>query len=146
MFHGQDLNIKCDKIYIGELVVKIHIALLVQEGMKDNLQKLVNDHKAFLSENYIVSTKGTAEYLHENTEITVTEMVNSGQEGGDIIIANMLLEGDIDVTIFLLNPIRYFPHCQDAYALMRVCNFKNIPLAMNMKTADVMLSSISRES
>ncbi len=146
MFHGQDLNIKCDKIYIGELAVKIHIALVVQEGMKDNLQKLVNDHKAFLSENYIVSTKGTAEYLHENTEIAVTEIVNSGQEGGDIIIANMLLEGDIDVAIFLLNPIRYFPHCQDAYALMRVCNFKNIPLAMNMMTADVMLSSISRES
>jgi len=146
MFHGQDLNIKCDKIYIGELAVKIHIALVVQEGMKDNLQKLVNDHKEFLSENYIVSTKGTAEYLHEKTEIVVTEIVNSGQEGGDIIIANMLLEGDIDVAIFLLNPIRYFPHCQDAYALMRVCNFKNIPLAMNMRTADVILSSISRES
>ena len=146
MFYGQDLNIKCDKIYIGELAVKIHIALVVQEGMKDNLQKLVNDHKAFLSENYIVSTKGTAEYLHEKTEIVVTEIVNSGQEGGDIIIANMLLEGDIDVAIFLLNPIRYFPHCQDAYALMRVCNFKNIPLAMNMRTADVILSSISRGS
>ena len=146
MFYGQDLNIKCDQRYIGELTVKIHIALVVQEGMKDNLQKLVNDHKAFLSENYIVSTKGTAEYLHENTEIAVTEIVNSGQEGGDISVANMLLEGDIDVAIFLLNPIRYFPHCQDAYALMRVCNFKNIPLAMNMRTADVMLSSISRES
>ncbi len=124
----------------------INIALVVQEGMKDNLQKLVIDHKPFLSDNYIVSTKGTAEYLHENTEIAVTEIVNSGQEGGDISVANMLLEGDIDVAIFLLNPIRYFPHCQDAYALMRVCNFKNIPLAMNMKTADLVLSDISRES
>ena len=126
--------------------MKIHIALLVQEGMKDHLQKLVNDHKTVLSNNYIVSTKGTADYLHENTEIAVTEIVNSGQEGGDISIANMLLEGDIDVAIFLLNPIRYFPHCQDAYALMRVCNFKNIPLAMNMKTADLILSDILRES
>jgi len=126
--------------------VKIHIALLVQEGMKDHLQKLVNDHKTVLSNNYIVSTKGTADYLHEKTEIAVTEIVNSGEEGGDISIANMLLEGDIDVAIFLLNPVRYFPHCQDAYALMRVCNFKNIPLAMNMKTADLILSDISRES
>ena len=126
--------------------MKIHIALVVQEGMKDNLQKLVNDHKTFLSDNYIVSTKGTAEYLHEKTEVVVNKVVNSGQEGGDISIANMLLQGDIDVAIFLLNPIRYFPHCQDAYALMRVCNFKNIPLAMNMKTADLILSDISRES
>lgn len=128
------------------MAVKIHIALVVQEGMKDNLQKLVNDHKTFLSDNYIVSTKGTAEYLHEKTEVVVNKVVNSGQEGGDISIANMLLQGDIDVAIFLLNPIRYFPHCQDAYALMRVCNFKNIPLAMNMKTADLILSDISRES
>jgi len=128
------------------MAMKVHIALVVQEGMKDNLQKLVNDHTTFFSDNYIVSTRGTAEYLHEKTEITVTEIVNSGKEGGDINIANMLLKGNIDVVIFLLNPIRYFPHCQDAYALMRVCNFKNIPLAMNMKTADLILSSIARES
>ena len=126
--------------------MKIQIALAVQEGMKDHLQKLVNDHKTVLSNNCIISTKGTAEYLHENTEIAVTNIVNSGEEGGDISIANMLLEGDIDVAIFLLNPIRYFPHCQDAYALMRVCNFKNIPLAMNMRTADLILSDISHES
>ncbi len=146
MLYGQDLNIKCDQIGIGEMAVKIHIALLVQEGMKDHLQKLVNDHKTFLSNNYIISTEGTAEYIRKRTEITVTEVVNSGQEGGDISIANMLLGGDIDIAIFLLNPVRYFPHCQDAYALMRVCNFKNIPLAMNMKTADLILSDISRES
>ncbi len=146
MLCGQDLNIKCDQIYIGEVAVKINIALVVQEGMKDNLQKLVNDHKAFLSDNCIISTKGTAEYLHKKTEITVTKAVSSGQEGGDINIANMVLEGDIDIAIFLLNPIRYFPHCQDAYALMRVCNFKDIPLAMNMRTAYMILSSISRES
>ena len=142
MLYGQDLNIKCDQIYIGELAVKINIALVVQEGMKDNLQKLVNDHKTFLSDNYIVSTKGTAEYLHEKTEITVTEIVNSGQEGGDINIANMVLQGDIDVAIFLLNPIRYFPHSQDAYSLIRMCNFKNIPLATNMSMADIVLSNI----
>ncbi len=122
--------------------MKIHIALVVQEGMKDNLQKLVNDHKTFLSDNYVISTKGTAEYLHEKTEITVNKVVNSGQEGGDLNIANMVLEGEIDVAIFLLNPIRYFPHSQDAYSLMRMCNFKDIPIATNMRTADIVLSNI----
>jgi len=141
VFYEQDLNIKCDQIYIGEMAVK-HIALVVQEGMKDNLQKLVNDHKTFLSDNYIISTKGTAEYINEKTEITVTEVVNSGQEGGDLNIANMVLEGNIDVAIFLLNSIRYFPHSQDAYSLIRMCNFKDIPLATNMKTAEMILSNI----
>ena len=146
MFCEQDLNIKCDNICGGEYAMKVHIALVVQEGMKDNLQKLVNDHKAFLLDNYIISTRGTAEYIHEKTEITVDKVVSSGQEGGDINIANMVLEGEIDVARFLLNPIRYFPHCQDAYSLMRVCNFKNIPLALDVTTADIILSSISREN
>jgi len=129
-------------MYVGELAVKIHIALVVQEGMKDNLQKLVKDHKTFLSDNCIISTKGTAEYLHEKTEIKVTKVVSSGQEGGDINIADRVLEGDIDVVIFLLNPIWHFPHSQDAYALLRMCNFKDVPLATNMGTADMILSSI----
>ncbi len=124
------------------MAVTINIALVVQEGMKDNLQKLVNDHKTFLSDNYIVSTKGTAEYLHEKTEIVVTDIVNFGREGGDINIADMILEGDIDVAIFLLNPVWHFPHSQDAYALLRMCNFEDIPLATNMRTADMILSNI----
>lgn len=58
----------------------------------------------------------------------------------------MVLEGDIDVVIFILNPMQFFPHFHDAYALVRVCNFKDIPLATNIRTADILLSSISHGS
>lgn len=124
--------------------MKLHIALVVQEGMKGHLHKLVDDHKTFLSENYIISTKGTAEYLYSMTEFPVNDIVHSGQDGGDIKIANKILDGDIDVLIFLLNTQEIFPHSNDVLSLIRMCNLKNIPLATNVKTADIILSSISR--
>jgi methylglyoxal synthase len=122
--------------------MKLNIALVVQEGMKRHLHKLVTDHKTVFSENYIISTHGTAEYLHEMTDLLVNEVVHSGHEGGDIKIANKIIEGDIDVLIFLLNTQQSFPHSNDVLSLIRICNFKNILLATNVKTADVVLSSI----
>lgn len=124
--------------------MKLHIALVVQEGMKGHLHKLVNDYKTFLSKSYIVSTKGTAKYLYNMTELSVNDIVYSGQDGGDIKIANKILDGDIDVLIFLLNTHQIFPHSNDVLSLIRICNYKDIPLATNVKTADLILSSISR--
>lgn len=123
--------------------MKLNIALVVQEGMKRHLHKLVIDHKTVFSDNYLISTSGTARYLHEMTDLLVNEVVHSGQEGGDIKIANKIIEGDIDVLIFLLNTQQSFPHNNDVLSLIRMCNFKNILLATNVKTADVVLSSIS---
>jgi methylglyoxal synthase len=124
--------------------MKLNIALVVQEGMKRHLHKLVIDHKTMFSDNCIISTSGTAKYLHEMTDLLVNEVVHSGHEGGDIKIANKIIEGDIDVLIFLLNTQQSFPHNNDVLSLIRMCNFKNILLATNVKTADVVLSSISR--
>jgi methylglyoxal synthase len=121
----------------------LNIALVVQEGMKRHLHKLVVDHKTVFLDNYIISTSGTAKYLHEMTDLLVNEVVHSGQEGGDIKIANKIIEGDIDVLIFLLNTQQSFPHNNDVLSLIRMCNYKDIPFATNIKTADVILSSIS---
>lgn len=118
------------------------IALVAQDGMKENILELVEEHKPFFLNNYIVSTFGTAEYLHKNMKIIANDVVNSGKDGGDISIANMVLENNIDIVIFLLNPMKHFPHYKDAYALMWICNIKNIPLATNVKTADLLLSSL----
>lgn len=118
------------------------IALVAQDGMKENILELVEEHKPFFLNNYIVSTFGTAEYLHKNMKIIANDVVNSGKDGGDISIANMVLEDNIDIVIFLLNPMKHFPHYKDAYALMWMCNIKNVPLATNVETADLLLSSL----
>lgn len=60
------------------------IALVAQEGMKNKnqLKKLIEDHKTFILNNFIVSTEGTAEYFRNNMKIIANDVVYSGKEGG----------------------------------------------------------------
>jgi len=122
---------------------KIHIALVVQDGMKDHLIPIATTHKDVLSSNYIISTKGTSEYLSKMAGLVVNERVASGKDGGDIKIANMVIDGAVDVLIFLLNPETVFPHGIAASALVRECDRKNIPIATNVITANIILKSLS---
>ena len=124
-------------------IMKSHIAIVVQEGMKDNLYKLVNTHKSFLSENHVIATLGTAEYLFKTIEFKVTDIVHSGERGGDIKIANKIVDDELDALIFLLNPLKNFPHEGDIQSLIRVCNVTNTPCALNIITADMVLYCLS---
>lgn len=122
---------------------KLHIALVVQDGMKDHLISIATKHKNVLDENYIISTNGTSKYLEKMAGIAVNERVPSGRDGGDIKIANMVIDGAVDVLIFLLNPETVFPHGIAASALVRECDRKNIPIATNVITANIILKSLS---
>ena len=119
---------------------QIKIAIVVQDGMKDHLIGIINNHKEVLLSNYVISTRGTAEYIAKMTGLVVDEKVPSGKDGGDVKIANMVVDGVIGLLIFLLNPMKSFPHEVASSALVRECNVANIPFAVNAATADRLLS------
>ena len=121
---------------------RIRIALVVQNGMKDHLIDIVNAHKKTLLANYVISTSGTAEYLRNRTGLSVDETCPSGKDGGDIKIANMVVDGDVDILIFLLDPMTVFSHSVAAEALVRECNVVNVPMATNAATANIILKHL----
>jgi len=118
------------------------IAIVVQDGMKDHLIRMLMRHKKMMFDNHVVSTKGTAEYMLKMLDLEVDEKVPSGKDGGDTKIANMVVDGKIDVLIFLLNPMETFSHSSAVDALIRECVVSDVPIALNAATADIVLSSI----
>ncbi|HJH31695.1 MAG TPA: methylglyoxal synthase [Methanosarcinaceae archaeon] len=116
------------------------IAIIAQDGMKVDIRTFALSHKTLLLNHTIISTEGTAKCI-KNIGIDVTA-VASGQEGGDVNIADMVLRDEIDAVIFLLNPTKHFSHECDSHALIRVCNLKNVIFAGNLQTADAILKSI----
>lgn len=67
--------------------------------------------------------------------------MNSGPMGGDAQIASMVVEGKIDLCIFLIDDLSANPHEADIQMLLRQCRIHNIPVACNRHSADLMITS-----
>ena len=69
--------------------------------------------------------------------------MKSGTLGGDQQIGSMIADGELDLVIFLRDPLTSQPHEPDVSALMRLCDVRNIPLATNKTSAAIMLKALS---
>ena len=68
--------------------------------------------------------------------------MKSGPLGGDQQIGAMLANGELDLIIFLRDPLTAQPHEPDVSALLRLCDVQKIPLATNASSATIMLESL----
>ena len=75
------------------------------------------------------------------TGLKINRML-SGPLGGDQQIGSMIAENQLDLVIFLRDPLTAQPHEPDVSALLRLCDVVNIPLATNISSAEIMLKAL----
>ena len=110
------------------------IAMIAHDRKKDDLVRFAQRHQATLREHKIVATGHTGAQLREKVGLDV-EVMLSGPHGGDAQIAARVATNEIDVVIFLVDPLYAHPHEPDIQMLLRLCNVHDIPLATNVATA-----------
>ena len=117
---------------------QLTLALIAHDGKKEEMVKLVREHRDQLAQLSLVATRSTGQLVREGTGLPIT-LVNSGPMGGDQQIGGMVASGTVKAVIFLRDPLMAQPHEPDIAALMRVCDVHNVPLATNMATAEAVL-------
>jgi methylglyoxal synthase len=121
------------------------IAIIAHDSRKSDMIGWVKHNVELLQKNKIVCT-GTTGTLVEKTireSIEDFEVIKkkSGPMGGDAQIAAMVVEGDIDLCVFLIDDLTANPHEADIQMLLRQCRLHNIPVACNRSSADFMITS-----
>ncbi len=56
----------------------------------------------------------------------------------------MIAKNNLDLVIFLRDPLTAQPHEPDVTALMRLCDVYSVPLASNMGTAEILIKGLER--
>lgn len=131
------------------------IALIAHDARKADMIEWVKYNIETLLKNKLVCTGTTGsliekvikKYADDNgDEVYYLEgvevmKVNSGPMGGDAQIAAMVVEGNIDLCVFLIDDLSANPHEADIMMLLRQCRIHNIPVACNRHSADLMITS-----
>ena len=120
----------------------MNIALIAHDKKKDDIIKLAIKYKDVLKEHKLFATGTTGSLIMAETGLDIIRM-KSGPLGGDQQIGSMIADGELDLVIFLRDPLTSQPHEPDVSALMRLCDVRNIPLATNKTSAAIMLKALS---
>ena len=122
----------------------MNIALIAHDKKKNKMIDLALKYKDVLSEHEIYATGTTGTLVMGETGIKIN-IFKSGPLGGDQQIGSMIANSELDLVIFLRDPLTSQPHEPDVSALLRLCDVTNTPLATNMASADIMLTALSRK-
>jgi methylglyoxal synthase len=117
------------------------ISIIAHDHKKAEMVGFAMKNKEFFQSVEITSTGTTGLHL-ESAGLKVNKK-ESGPKGGDAQIASMIVDSQIDLVFFFIDPLTSHAHEVDVQMLLRLCNVYNVPIATNPATAELMIRAIS---
>jgi len=121
-----------------------NIVIIAHDIKKPEMVQFLNDRREWIYGVNLIATGRTAEFV-ESQGIKVHHL-SPGKAGGYLEITDMIKRKEVDIVIFLRDPLIKQGHHEDIQKLLESCNLHNIPLATNYATAElVILGLIKKE-
>lgn len=119
----------------------MNVALIAHDNKKDDMVNLAIAYQNILKHHNLFATGTTGRRIREATGLEV-HCFQSGPYGGDQQIGAMVANDEMDLVIFLRDPLTAQPHDPDISALLRICDVHNVPLATNLAAAEILVRAI----
>jgi len=121
----------------------MNIALVAHDEMKNTMIGFCIAYENILKKYGLYATGTTGKRIMDETELTI-ERLASGPLGGDQQIGSLIVSQDIDLVIFLRDPLTSQAHETDIQALVRLCDVYNVPVATNLASAEIFIKALDR--
>ena len=118
------------------------VAVIAHDGKKDAVVEFVKDHRNVFTLCNLIATGTTGGRIIDATGLSVRRYL-SGPLGGDAQIGALVASGEVQVVIFIVDPLTAHPHEPDVQGLIRICNVHGVPIATNLATAKMLLPALS---
>ncbi|HIK56188.1 MAG TPA: methylglyoxal synthase [Synechococcales cyanobacterium M55_K2018_004] len=118
------------------------LALIAHDSQKATLVEFVQRHSSLLQRYRLIATETTGQRIQQATGLPV-ETCLSGSLGGDLQLAANVVNGEVVAVFFLLDP--YAPAQEPGFqALLRACLLHNVPVAINLATAEAIALQLAK--
>lgn len=121
----------------------MNIGLIAHDSKKKLMQNFCIAYWGILSKNELFATRTTGRLIEEVTNLNIHKYL-AGHLGGVQQLGAQIEHNEIDLVIFLCDPMSPKSHEPDVNNVNRLCDIHNIPLASNLATAELLIKSLDR--
>ena len=121
----------------------MNITLMAHDKKKELMVQFCTAYKSILSKHSLSATAATGRLVAEATNLPVALFLSKNQGGHQQVDARIAYN-EIDLVIFLRDPLSQKSHEPDVNSVVRLCDIHNIPLATNLATAELLIKSLDR--
>ena len=119
----------------------MNIGLVAHDAKKILMQNFCIAYRGILSKHELYATGTTGRLIEEAANLNVHKFL-AGHLGGEQQMCAMIEQNQMDLVIFLRDPLNPKSHEPDIHKAIRLCDMHNIPLASNVATAELLIKSL----
>ena len=121
----------------------MNIGLIAHDSKKKLMQNFCIAYRGILSKHELYATGTTGRLVEEVNNLNVHKYL-AGHLGGQQQLASQIEHNEMDMVIFLRDPLTPKSHEPDVNDVVHLCDTYNIPLATNLATAELLIRALGR--
>ena len=121
----------------------MNIGLVAHDSKKKLMQNFCIAYHGILAKHNLYATGTTGRLIEEVTNLNIHRFL-PGHLGGTQQLGSQIEHNNIDLVIFLRDPLKQKSREPDVNSIVRLCDAHNIPLATNLATAELLIKSLDR--
>ncbi len=121
----------------------MNIGMIAHDAKKKLMQNFCIAYRAILAKNEVYATGTTGRLIEEVTNLNIHKYL-AGHLGWEQQMGAQIEHNEIDLVIFLRDPLTQKSHEPDVNNVVKLCDMHNIPLATNLATAELLIKALDR--
>ena len=121
----------------------MNIGLVAHDTKKKLMQNFCIAYRGILCKHELYATGTTGRLIEEVTNLSIHKYL-AGRLGGEQQLGAQIEHNDIDLIIFLRDPMTAKSHDPNVHEIVKLCDIHNIPIATNLATAELLIKALDR--
>ena len=121
----------------------MNVGLIAHDSKKKLMQNFCIAYRGILSKHELYATGTTGLLIEEVTNLRLHKFL-PGETGGARQLASQIEQGNLDMVIFLRDPLHVKAQEPEVNSIVRLCDSYNIPIATNLATAELLIKALER--